>query len=214
MLDKESKSIDAVTVSTPDHSHTAAGLLAMKACKHTYIQKPLARTMGEVRLLAEYARTHPKLMTQMGNQGHAREGTRQIREWVEAGAIGTVREVQFWTNRPIWPQAIERPLEEYYVPATLDWDLWLGPAPERPYHPAYVPFKWRGWWDFGTGALGDIGCHSFDPVFRALKLGPALSVEASSTRVNNETYPLASMVTYHFPARGEMPPLKLVWYDG
>src|SRR5207247_1545588 len=148
-----------------------AGLLAMKAGKHTYIQKPLARTMGEVRVLAEYARTHPKLMTQMGNQGHAREGTRQVREWVEAGAIGTVREVQFWTNRPIWPQAIERPLEEYYVPATLDWNLWLGPAPERPYHPAYVPFKWRGFWDFGTGALGDMACHIMDAAYWALDLG-------------------------------------------
>src|SRR6266851_4948483 len=191
--------------------------------------------MGEVRVLGEYARTHPKLMTQMGNQGHAREGTRQIREWVEGGAIGTVREVQFWTNRPIWPQAIDRPLEEYYVPATLDWNLWLGPAPERPYHPAYAPFKWRGWWDFGTGALGDIGCHAMDPVFRALKLTAPVSVQAASTRVNDETYPLGSTVTYQFPARDaapqttnrhiagqtgaaaggiEMPACKLVWYDG
>src|SRR6266513_3235703 len=179
MLDKESKSIDAVMVSTPDHSHTAAGLLAMKAGKHTYIQKPLARTMGEVRVLADYARSHPKLMTQMGNQGHAREGTRQIREWVEAGAIGTVREVQFWTNRPIWPQAIERPLEEYYVPATLDWNLWLGPAPERPYHPAYVPFKWRGFWDFGTGALGDMACHIMDAAYWTLDLGLPTRIERS-----------------------------------
>jgi hypothetical protein len=161
---------------------------------------------------------------------------------VWAGAIGPVREAHIWTDRPsngllneYWPQGIERPTDEPAAPATLDWDLWLGPAPQRPYHPAYLPFKWRGWWDFGTGALGDIGCHSFDPVFRALKLGPPTSVEASSTRVNGETYPLASMVTYHFPARGaepqtnnshlstaeavaaarvEMPAVKLVWYDG
>src|SRR5216683_3805274 len=181
LLDKESKSIDAVTISTPDHSHTAAGLLAMKAGKHTYIQKPLARTMGEVRLLGEYARTHPKLMTQMGNQGHAREGTRLIRELVEAGVSGTVREVHFWTHRPIWPQAIDRPLEEYYVPATLDWNLWLGPAPERPYHPAYVPFKWRGFWDFGTGALGDMACHIMDAAYWALDLGLPTRIEPEST---------------------------------
>src|SRR5947209_4241095 len=214
MLDKESKSIDAVMVSTPDHSHTAAGLLAMKAGKHTYIQKPLARTMGEVRVLAEYARTHPKLMTQMGNQGHAREGTRQVREWVEAGAIGTVREVQFWTNRPIWPQAIDRPLEEYYVPATLDWNLWLGPAPERPYHPAYVPFKWRGFWDFGTGALGDMACHILDPAFWALDLKGPCSVEAHFEGETADSYPKWSIITWQFPERGELPPVKVVWYDG
>src|SRR5438046_257256 len=200
MLDKEAKRIDAVTVATPDHTHAAAAILAMKAGKHVYCEKPLARTIGEVRAMAEAAKKH-KVVTQMGNQGHAAEGTRQIREWVEAGAIGTVREVHLWTNRPIWPQAVDRPLQEYYTPATLAWDLWLGPAPSRPYNPAYAPFKWRGWWDFGTGALGDMGCHSFDPVFRALKLGHPTSVEASSTRVNEETYPLASMVTYQFPAR-------------
>src|SRR5437879_11940444 len=157
MFDKESKNIDAVTVSTPDHSPAAAGMLAMKAGKHAYLQRPPARTMAEGRALAAYARSHPKVRTQMGNQGHARDGTRQVREWVEAGAIGTVREVHFWTNRPIWPQAIDRPLEEYYAPATLDWNLWLGPAPERPYHPAYAPFKWRGFWDFGHRRAGRHG---------------------------------------------------------
>lgn len=132
-----------------------------------------------------------------------------------------MHEVHVWTDRPsnglfgeYWPQGVDRPKDTPSVPSTLDWDLFLGPAPQRPYHPAYTPFKWRGWWDFGTGALGDIGCHSFDPIFRALKLGHPLSIEASSTRVNKETYPLSSMVTYHFPARGEMPPVKLVWYDG
>src|SRR5437867_1677906 len=214
MFDKESKNIDAVTVSTPDHSHAAAGMLAMKAGKHTYIQKPLARTMGEVRVLADYARSHTKIMTQMGNQGHARDGTRQIRELVEAGAIGTVREVHFWTNRPIWPQAIDRPLEEYYAPATLDWNLWLGPAPERPYHPAYAPFKWRGWWDFGTGALGDIACHSMDASFWTLNLGVPSRIEAESTKLFAETAPACSRITYAFPAKGNRPPVTVVWRDG
>ena len=159
MLDKEGRNIDAVTVSTPDHSHAAAGMAALRLGKHTYIQKPLARTLGEVRILMKEAARRPKQATQMGNQGHANEGMRQLREWVEAGAIGTVREVRCWTNRPIWPQAINRPSEAHNVPPTLDWNLWLGPAPDRPYHPAYVPFNWRGWWDYGTGAMGDMACH-------------------------------------------------------
>ena len=214
MFDKESKNIDAVTVSTPDHSHAAAGMLAMKAGKHTYIQKPLARTMGEVRALADYARSHPKIMTQMGNQGHARDGTRQVREWVEAGAIGTVREVHFWTNRPIWPQAIDRPLEEYYAPATLDWNLWLGPAPERPYHPAYAPFKWRGFWDFGTGALGDMACHIMDAAYWTLDLGYPTRIEAESTPLFKETAPAGSRISYSFAAKGKRPEVKVVWRDG
>ncbi len=214
LFDKESKNIDAVTVSTPDHSHAAAGMLAMKAGKHTYIQKPLARTMGEVRALADYARSHPKIMTQMGNQGHARDGTRQIREWVEAGAIGTVREVHFWTNRPIWPQAIDRPLEEYYAPATLDWNLWLGPAPERPYHPAYAPFKWRGFWDFGTGALGDMACHIMDAAYWTLDLGYPTRVEAESTPLFKETAPAGSRISYSFAAKGKRPEVAVVWRDG
>lgn len=214
MLDKEAKNIDAVTISTPDHSHTAAGMLAMRAGKHTFIQKPLARTVGEVRALTEYARRHPKLMTQMGNQGHARDGTRLIREWVEAGAIGTVREVHFWTNRPIWPQAIERPLEDYHVPEWLDWNLWLGPARERPYHPAYAPFKWRGWWDFGTGALGDMACHIMDAAFWSLDLGYPSRIEPESTPLFKETAPAGSRITYSFPAKGARPALTVVWRDG
>lgn len=214
MLDKEAKNIDAVTISTPDHSHTAAGMLAMRAGKHTFIQKPLARTVGEVRALTEYARRHPKLMTQMGNQGHARDGTRLIREWVEAGAIGTVREVHFWTNRPIWPQAIERPLEDYHVPEWLDWNLWLGPARERPYHPAYAPFKWRGWWDFGTGALGDMACHIMDAAFWSLDLGYPSRIEPESTPLFKETAPAGSRITYSFPAKGARPALIVVWRDG
>jgi predicted dehydrogenase len=174
----------------------------------------------EARKVAEAAREH-KVVTQMGNQGQASEETRRLSEYVWAGVIGPVREAHIWTDRPsqglfreYWPQGVDRPKDTPPTPDNLDWDLWLGPAPYRPYHPAYLPFRWRGWWDFGTGALGDIGCHAFDPVFRALKLGHPISVEASSTRVNEETYPLASMVTYHFPARGEMPPVKLTWYDG
>jgi predicted dehydrogenase len=240
MLD-EQRDIDAVVVATPDHVHAIASITAIKLGKHVYCEKPLTHSVAEARKVAEAARL-AKVATQMGNQGQGSEETRRLCELVWAGAIGPVREAHIWTDRPsnglfneYWPQGVERPKDEPPVPATLDWDLWLGPAPPRPYHPAYLPFKWRGWWDFGTGALGDIGCHSFDPVFRALKLGHPLSVQASSTRVNKETYPLASMVTYQFPARAaavqannvhlrgqsgpaagglEMPPLKLVWYDG
>jgi predicted dehydrogenase len=219
MLD-EQKDIDAVVVATPDHVHAFASMRAIKLGKHVYCEKPLTHSVWEARRVAEAAREH-KVATQMGNQGQASEGTRLLCEMIWDGAIGPVREAHLWTDRPsnglfneYWPQGVARPKETPPVPDTLDWDLWLGPAPQRPYHPAYLPFKWRGWWDFGTGALGDIGCHSFDPVFRALKLGAPTTVEASSTRVNEETYPLASIVTYHFPARGEMPPVKLVWYDG
>ncbi len=219
MLD-EQRNIDAVVVATPDHTHAFASTAAMKMGKHVYCEKPLTHSVWEARQLAQFARQH-NVATQMGNQGQASEGTRRLCEMVWDGAIGSVREAHIWTDRPsnglfneYWPQGIGRPEGSPPVPDTLEWDLWLGPAPSRPYHPAYAPFKWRGWWDFGTGALGDIGCHTFDPVFRALKLTHPVSVEATSTRVNDETFPLASMVTYHFSARGEMPPLKLVWYDG
>jgi len=217
---EEQKDIDAVVVGTPDHQHAIISMAAIKAGKHVYCEKPLTHTVWEARQLAQAAREH-KVATQMGNQGQASEGTRRLCEYVMDNAIGPVREVHIWTDRPsnglfnvYWPQGVDRPSETRDAPKTLEWDLWLGPAPARPYHPAYLPFRWRGWWDFGTGALGDIGCHAFDPVFRALKLGHPLSVQASSTRVNKETYPLASMVTYEFPARGEMPPMRLVWYDG
>jgi hypothetical protein len=150
----------------------------------------------------------------MGNQGHSGDGVRLICEWLWDGAIGPVREVHAWTNRPIWPQGIDRPKESEPVPDTLDWDLWVGPAPWRPYHSCYAPFKWRGWWDFGGGALADMACHVIDPVFWALKLKYPVSVEACATKVNNETFPLASIVHYEFPAREGMPPLKLHWYDG
>ncbi len=220
MLDKEEKNIDAVVVATPDHNHAPASITAMKMGKHVYCEKPLTHSVYESRMMAKVAREQG-VATQMGNQGQASEGTRLMSETIWDGAIGQVREVHVWTDRPnrglsgvYWPQGVDRPTDTPPVPDTLDWDIWLGPAPERPYHPAYVPFKWRGWWDFGTGALGDIGCHSIDPIWRALKLVAPTSVEATSTLVNNETYPLGSMVTYHFPARGDMAPVKLTWYDG
>jgi hypothetical protein len=213
MLDKEGKNIDAVTVSIPDHSHAAAGVLAMKLGKHAFVQKPLARTIGEVRALETTARAN-KVATQMGNQGHEQDGTRVIREWVEAGLIGAVQEIHFWTNRPWWPQGIDRPLEEYYVPQWLDWNLWLGPAPERPYNPAYAPFKWRGWWDFGTGSLGDMACHIMDAAFWTLDLGYPTRVEPESTPRFPETAPATSRITYSFAAKGNRPGLKVVWQDG
>src|SRR5947207_764393 len=212
MLEQEAKHIDAVTVSTPDHTHTVAGMMAMKLGKHTRIQKPLARTVWEVRQLVQAAKKY-KVATQMGNQGHAEEGTRQIREWVEAGAIGTVREIELWTNRPIWPQALDRPLEEYYTPPWIDWDLWLGPAPERPYNPAYAPFKWRGWWDFGTGTLGDMACHIMDAAFWTLDLGFPTRGEPESQPLFKETAPAASRITWSFPAKGSRSELKVVWSD-
>lgn len=220
MLDKEEKNIDAVVVATPDHNHAVASVAAMKMGKHVYCEKPLTHSVYEARTVARIAR-EKGVATQMGNQGQASEQTRLMCEYVWAGAIGQVREVHVWTDRPnrgltgvYWPQGVERPADTPPVPDTLDWDVWLGPAPARPYNPAYVPFKWRGWWDFGTGALGDIGCHSIDPIWRALKLVAPTSVEATSTLVNKETYPLGSMVTYRFPSRGDMAPVKLVWYDG
>ena len=220
MLDKEDKNIDAVIVATPDHIHAPASMAAIKRGKHVYCEKPLTHSVYEARKVAEAAREH-KVATQMGNQGQASPQTRLMCEMVWDGAIGPVREVHVWTDRPnrglnavYWPQGVDRPKETPPVPETLDWDLWLGPAPNRPYHPAYLPFKWRGWWDFGTGAMGDIGCHALDPIFRALKLGAPTSVEGISTLVNTETYPLSSKIHYEFPARGDMPPVKVVWYDG
>jgi predicted dehydrogenase len=213
LLDREWRNIDAVTVSTPDHTHAAAALLTLGLGKPTYCQKPLARTLGEVRALGAAAR-RAGVATQMGNQGHAGDGTRKIREWIDAGAIGTVREVHYWTNRPIWPQALERPTEAHNVPPELNWDLWLGPAPERPYHPAYAPFAWRGWWDFGTGALGDIACHAMDAAFWTLDLGYPERIEPESTTLYPETAPAASRVVYHFAAKGNRPAVRAVWRDG
>jgi predicted dehydrogenase len=220
MLEKQ-KDIDAVVVATPDHTHAVASMAALKSGKHVYCEKPLTRTVQEARALTQAA-AQTKLATQMGNQGMAFEGNRLIKEWIWGGVIGPVREVHVWSDRPThrgkmplwWPQAVERPTEASPVPAHLDWDLWLGPAPWRPYHPAYVPFKWRGWWDFGSGGLGDMGIHNLAPVFSALRLGAPVSVHASSTPVFKETVPLAATVHFQFAARGDMPAVKVHWYDG
>ena len=214
MLEKE-KNIDAVIVATPDHTHAVIAMMAMRMGKHAFVQKPLTNTIYEARMLAETARKH-KVATQMGNQGHAGEGNRLICEWVADGAIGPVREVHCWTDRPggRWPQGVGRPEGTPRVPRTLNWDLWLGPALYRPYHPDYVPFQWRGWWDFGTGSLGDMGCHIMDTPVWALNLSHPTSVEAISTPVNSETAPISSVITLRFPARGDMPPVKMTWCDG
>jgi len=209
----EQKDIDAVVIATPDHTHAVAAMWAIKMGKHVYCEKPLTHSIYESRRLAEAAR-EAKVATQMGNGGQAGDWVRDLCEWVWDGAIGPVREVHVWTNRPIWPQGIDRPKEVHHVPDSLDWDLWLGPAPKRPYNSIYHPFRWRGWWDFGTGALGDMGCHAFHPIFKVLRLGHPTSVGASSTKVFDETFPLGSIVNYQFPARGDMPPVKLTWYDG
>jgi predicted dehydrogenase len=213
LLERE-RGVDAVTVTTPDHTHAVITLAALRAGKHVYTQKPLVRTLAEVRAVREAARQRPRLVTQMGNQGHANEGTRLIREWVEAGLIGVVREVQYWTNRPIWPQGIARPTELHVPRPAMDWNLWLGPAPERPYHPAYAPFRWRGWWDFGTGALGDMACHLMDAAYWTLDLGWPSRIEAECSTLFPETAPRASRVTFGFPARGTRPPVAVVWRDG
>jgi len=234
MLEKE-KGIDAVTVSTPDHTHAIASLMAMSLGKHVYCQKPLTHSIYEARLMAQAARYY-KVQTQMGNQAHAGEPIRRAVELVRAGIIGPVREVHAWTNRPIWPQG-QKALEERKrltgepKPADLDWDLWIGPAPTHPYNACYVPFKWRGWWDFGTGALGDMACHIMDMAYWALDLGAPLTVEAESGGLTKETGPDWSTITYQFAPRRsvgggklggavgpkaavEQPAVKYIWYDG
>lgn len=220
MLEKE-KGIDAVVIATPDHTHAVATMAALQLGKHVYCEKPLTHTVFEAREVARAAK-EAGVATQMGNQGMAFDGNRQIKEWLVDGAIGQVHEVHVWSDRPThsgklplwWPQGIERPKDTPPVPNTLDWDLWLGPAPYRPYHPAYVPFMWRGWWDFGEGGLGDMGIHNLAPVFSALNLGPPVSVHASSTPVYDESVPLAAIVHYEFAEREGMPPVTLHWYDG
>jgi predicted dehydrogenase len=210
---EEMKEIDAVTVSTPDHHHAFAAMMAMKLGKHVYCQKPLTHSIWEARMLRETA-AKSKVVTQMGNQGHSYDSTRRIVELVQAGVLGDVREVHVWTDRPIWPQGVERPKDAPAKPDHIDWDMWIGPAPMRPYHPDYAPFKWRGWWDFGTGAPGDMGCHNSDAAYWALKLDAPISVEAESSGVNSETCPKWSIVRSEFPARGKMPPVTVTWYDG
>ncbi|MFB3922445.1 MAG: Gfo/Idh/MocA family protein [Terriglobia bacterium] len=212
LLDKE-KDLDAVVVCTSDNLHAAVSAAAMKKGKHVFCQKPMTQTIYEARRIAEIAR-ETGVATQVAVMNQASEDTRRLCEWVWAGVIGPVRHVINWSSRPFWPQGIDRPKESQPVPDGFDWDLWLGPAPERPFNHAYLPFVWRGWYDFGCSSLGDMGCYSFDTIFRVLKLGAPESVEASSTERFDETYPLATIMHLHFPARGEMPPVTLSWYDG
>ena len=194
MLEKEGKNIDAVTVSTPDHTHATAAAMAMRLGKHVYCQKPLTHSVLEARVLTDLARKH-KVATQMGNQGHSNPDSRRYVELIQAGVLGDVKEVHIWTDRPIWPQGIGRPSGSPPVPKNVNWDLWLGPAPERPYHPAYHPFKWRGFWDFGTGAVGDMGCHNSDLAYWALNLRDPETLEAVSSGVNRRDG--AQVVDHH-----------------
>lgn len=219
MLEKEDKNIDAVVIGAPDHIHAPAAIRAMRMGKHVYCEKPMAHTIFEARLMTKVAK-QTGVVTQMGNQGHAGEGLRLTYEFIHDGAIGTVREAHVWSDRPgtpqrdWWPQGVDRPTEKPPVPETLDWNLWLGPARWRPYHPAYVPRNWRGWWDFGCGAMGDMAVHNADPAFFCLNLDAPYAVEAQSSPVNNETMPKWQIITYYFPARGTRPEVKLMWYDG
>jgi predicted dehydrogenase len=228
MLESQ-KDIDAVVVATPDHTHAVIALAAMQLGKHVYVQKPLTRTISEARVLADAAKKY-KVVTQMGNQGHSEEGLRLMQEWIAAGALGDIREVHCWTNRPIWPQGMPRPAESMPVPEGCDWDLWLGPAPVRPFHKTYHPFGWRAWQDFGAGAMGDMACHVLDASYTILKLGAPSSVIASlaynflppapgqrgfGQRVEyNDSFPPSTTIHLNFPARGSMPPVKVHWYDG
>ncbi|MBI4581804.1 MAG: Gfo/Idh/MocA family oxidoreductase [Planctomycetes bacterium] len=237
MFDKMHKDIDVVTVSTPDHMHAVASMMAMKLGKHVYTQKPLTHDVYEARMLTEEAKKG-KVVTQMGNQGSAADGLRQAVEVVQSGAIGLPREVHVWTNRAgtVWPQGARGLLghqgiraaltgkgEPATPPSHVAWALWLGTAPHRPYDPCYAPFRWRGWLDYGTGALGDMACHTANMAFRACNLGYPTTIEAETSETNDQTYPLWSVIRYEFPARQqqvpgrgtvELPPLKWTWYDG
>lgn len=212
LLEKQ-KDVDAVVVCTADHLHAVISAAAMKKRKHVFCQKPLTHTISEARQIAEIAR-QTGVATQIAVGNQASEATRLLCEWIWDGAIGPVREVHNWSSRPFWPQGVERPTEAQPVPDGLDWDQWLGPAPERPFNHAYLPFVWRGWADFGCGALGDMGCYSYDTIFRVLKLESPISIEASTTDRYDETYPLASIIRYRFGARGDMPAVNFTWYDG
>ncbi len=216
------KDIDAVLVSTPDHHHAPASILAMSLGKHVYCQKPLTHSIHEARRMREVARDM-KVVTQMGNQGHAFEGARRIVEVFRAGAIGEVREVHCWTDRPNgrwWKQPVAVPTDRPPVPSGLDWNLWLGPAPERPYHRTYCPHDWRAWWDFGSGALGDMACHIVDSAYWALELGAPVSVEATAKGATPESAPAWQIIRFQFPERTSkasgktLPPVTLTWYDG
>jgi predicted dehydrogenase len=211
MLDSEDKNIDAVTVATPDNIHAVAAMAAIKRGKHVYCEKPLCHDIYEVRQLTEAAREH-NVMTQMGTQLHAEQCVRLVAEMIKSGLIGKVRRVDIWSGKN-WGGGY-RPTEAEPVPEKLDWDLWLGPAPWRPYNHIYLPGNWRKWWDFGTGTLGDMGCHIIDPVFWALDLGYPTSVEANPNKFTKEGYPTATTVHWEFPTRGDLPPVTVTWNDG
>ncbi len=215
LLDQMGKEIDAVTVSTPDHNHGVAAIRAMKMGKHCFCQKPLVQTVKEARIMRALAK-EKNLATQMGNQGSAENGLRRAVEVIQAGVIGTPRELHVWSNRPVWPQGYDRPAGSDPVPEELDWDLWLGPAAERPFKKSiYHTFNWRGWFEFGTGALGDMACHTVNMPFRALKLGYPEVVELEmASRFYPETFPKTSRIRFEFPERDGLPPLKFWWYDG
>jgi predicted dehydrogenase len=211
MLDKQAD-IDAVVIGTPDHLHATVSIAAMKKGKHVFCQKPMAHNIYEARKMAEVAK-QTGVATQVAVGVAASEDTRRLCEWVSSGVAGPIRRVINWSNRPVWPQGIDRPAESMPVPEGMDWDLWLGPAAQRPFHRIYQPFVWRGWHDFGCGALGDMGCYSFDTIFRALKLGEPDSIEGSSSELCEESYPKASLVNFNFPVEGGRP-IELSWYDG
>lgn len=218
MFDEMGNSIDGVLIATSDQSHAVITANAMTLGKHVYCQKPLTHSVYESRLLTKLAAEH-KVATQMGNQGNSGDGVRQLCEWIWNNEIGEIREVHAWTDRPIWPQGIPRPSKIMPIPKTLDWDLFIGPAPLRPYNEIYTPWNLRGWWDFGTGAFGDMACHVLDPVCQALKLGYPDKVRGSSTSINTESAPQAETVEFSFPARDNMlklamPSVKVHWYDG
>ena len=214
LLDKR-KDIDAVVIATPDHMHAPIALAALRAGKHVYVEKPMAHSIEEARVMRQVAE-ETGLVTQMGNNGHGGEGLRQTREWIQAGAIGPVRQVHCWSDRPgkFWTQDLDRPADAPPVPGDLDWNLWIGAAPQRPYHPVYHPRAWRGWFNFGTGALGDMAIHNMDPAFYALDLDAPIAAEAQTSPIRQESYPAWQIITYEFPAKADRPLVKIVWYDG
>lgn len=222
LLDKEAKRIDAVVVTTPDHMHAPIAMAAMQLGKHVYCEKPLTHDIAEARMLTEAAKKY-KVVTQMGNQGSSGDDTRLVETWIQSGVIGDVHTVHVWTNRPVWPQGIATPTGKFDVPKEVAWDLWLGTAPRRDFNPIYLPANWRGWVDFGAGSLGDMGCHFIDVPYRALKLHYPVSVECSvgsvytgffEEAVYTDSFPPSSKIHIQFPARGKMPPVEMVWYDG
>lgn len=222
MLEKEKKNIDAVSVSTPDHMHAVAALAAMQLGKHVYVQKPLTHDIYEARVLTQAADKY-KVVTQMGNQGSSGDGVRQMQEWYNAGIIGDAHTIHVWTNRPVWPQGFGKPKNTAPVPKELDWNLWLGTAPYEDFKEGYVPFNWRGYWSFGTGALGDMGCHLIDPAFKTVGLGYPSEVECSVAAIYEkmwnasyypESCPASSSIIVHFPEKDGKPAVKLHWTDG